>query len=178
MFKASPGSSNKKYLQKLDQPKQEENRKFRAQFLHNSYIVAKVRVVTFSFLCPLSEKYGTFIARCNALIEKVSPCKECDGQLQPRTETAQERWAGDGHEAPGGVLLLQPHAKRLPALVLVCAQGEGCYFFVCVPTIREIRDFNREEYGTNRERVCINSGGVSSVTGASVRSLMTALSWR
>eukprot|EP01052_Picozoa_sp_SAG31_P038338 SAG31_NODE_5104_length_2741_cov_2.688115_3_plen_187_part_00 len=33
----------------------------------------KVRVVTFSFLCPLFEKYGTFIARCNALIEKVSP---------------------------------------------------------------------------------------------------------
>eukprot|EP01052_Picozoa_sp_SAG31_P025986 SAG31_NODE_2319_length_5944_cov_9.686056_8_plen_263_part_00 len=32
-----------------------------------------VRVVTFSFLCPLSERYGTFIARCNALIEKVSP---------------------------------------------------------------------------------------------------------
>eukprot|EP01052_Picozoa_sp_SAG31_P025480 SAG31_NODE_2235_length_6123_cov_2.723274_8_plen_173_part_00 len=30
--------------------------------------------VTFSFLCQLSEKYGTFIARCNALIEKVSPC--------------------------------------------------------------------------------------------------------
>eukprot|EP01052_Picozoa_sp_SAG31_P014653 SAG31_NODE_918_length_11020_cov_14.801392_11_plen_151_part_00 len=34
----------------------------------------KVRAVTFSFLCPLSEKYGTFIARCNALIEKVSTC--------------------------------------------------------------------------------------------------------
>eukprot|EP01052_Picozoa_sp_SAG31_P027256 SAG31_NODE_2535_length_5550_cov_3.770134_5_plen_341_part_00 len=32
----------------------------------------RVRVVTFSFLCPLLEKYGTFIARCNALIEKVS----------------------------------------------------------------------------------------------------------
>eukprot|EP01052_Picozoa_sp_SAG31_P046968 SAG31_NODE_9196_length_1317_cov_1.844007_1_plen_306_part_10 len=31
-----------------------------------------VRVVTFSFLCPLLEKYGAFIARCNALIEKVS----------------------------------------------------------------------------------------------------------
>eukprot|EP01052_Picozoa_sp_SAG31_P003444 SAG31_NODE_133_length_23315_cov_4.858847_6_plen_1809_part_00 len=30
-------------------------------------------VVAFSFLCPLLEKYGTFIARCNALIEKVSP---------------------------------------------------------------------------------------------------------
>eukprot|EP01052_Picozoa_sp_SAG31_P012502 SAG31_NODE_733_length_12491_cov_7.073112_7_plen_194_part_00 len=28
--------------------------------------------VTFSFLCQLLEKYGTFIARCNALIEKVS----------------------------------------------------------------------------------------------------------
>eukprot|EP01052_Picozoa_sp_SAG31_P028830 SAG31_NODE_2815_length_5045_cov_3.196522_9_plen_312_part_00 len=25
-------------------------------------------------MCPLCEKYGTFIARCNALIEKVSPC--------------------------------------------------------------------------------------------------------
>ena len=32
----------------------------------------KVRAVAFSFLCPLLEKYGTFIARCNALIEKVS----------------------------------------------------------------------------------------------------------
>eukprot|EP01052_Picozoa_sp_SAG31_P018546 SAG31_NODE_1318_length_8823_cov_3.108780_2_plen_221_part_00 len=32
----------------------------------------QVRAVTFSFLCPLLEKYGTFIARCNALIEKVS----------------------------------------------------------------------------------------------------------
>eukprot|EP01052_Picozoa_sp_SAG31_P002493 SAG31_NODE_88_length_26714_cov_6.972046_17_plen_322_part_00 len=29
-------------------------------------------VVTFSFLCQLFEKYGIFIARCNALIEKVS----------------------------------------------------------------------------------------------------------
>eukprot|EP01052_Picozoa_sp_SAG31_P035907 SAG31_NODE_4398_length_3239_cov_6.414380_2_plen_191_part_00 len=29
--------------------------------------------VTFSFVCPLSEKHGTSIARCNALIEKVSP---------------------------------------------------------------------------------------------------------
>eukprot|EP01052_Picozoa_sp_SAG31_P005548 SAG31_NODE_245_length_19224_cov_10.210614_2_plen_154_part_00 len=34
----------------------------------------QVRAVTFSLLCPLLEKYGTFIARCNALIEKVSPC--------------------------------------------------------------------------------------------------------
>eukprot|EP01052_Picozoa_sp_SAG31_P019818 SAG31_NODE_1462_length_8242_cov_5.541135_10_plen_152_part_00 len=25
------------------------------------------------FVCPLLDKYGTFIARCNALIEKVSP---------------------------------------------------------------------------------------------------------
>ena len=36
-------------------------------------LVTQVRGVTFSFLCPLLEKYGTFIARCNALIEKVSP---------------------------------------------------------------------------------------------------------
>eukprot|EP01052_Picozoa_sp_SAG31_P020464 SAG31_NODE_1540_length_7954_cov_3.521961_4_plen_290_part_00 len=35
---------------------------------------SQVRVVTFSFLCPLLEKYGTFIARCSALIEKVSTC--------------------------------------------------------------------------------------------------------
>eukprot|EP01052_Picozoa_sp_SAG31_P019284 SAG31_NODE_1400_length_8499_cov_2.809762_3_plen_180_part_00 len=35
-----------------------------------------VSVVTFSFLCSLSEKYGTFIVRCNALIEKVSPCRQ------------------------------------------------------------------------------------------------------
>eukprot|EP01052_Picozoa_sp_SAG31_P026741 SAG31_NODE_2446_length_5678_cov_9.411185_8_plen_213_part_00 len=30
------------------------------------------------FLCPLSEKCGTFIARCNALIEKVSTCVRDD----------------------------------------------------------------------------------------------------
>eukprot|EP01052_Picozoa_sp_SAG31_P014986 SAG31_NODE_948_length_10825_cov_9.412829_19_plen_166_part_00 len=43
-----------------------------------------VRVVTFSFLCPLLEKYGTFIARCNALIEKVSSFRDSlpvDGDL-------------------------------------------------------------------------------------------------
>eukprot|EP01052_Picozoa_sp_SAG31_P052032 SAG31_NODE_12644_length_927_cov_1.437198_3_plen_120_part_01 len=34
-------------------------------------LLQPVRVVTFSFLCPLLEKCGTFIARCNALIEKV-----------------------------------------------------------------------------------------------------------
>eukprot|EP01052_Picozoa_sp_SAG31_P022937 SAG31_NODE_1852_length_7072_cov_12.649792_5_plen_313_part_00 len=33
--------------------------------------------------------------------------------------------------------------------------GEGCYFLVFVPTIRETRYFNRETYGTNRESVCI-----------------------
>eukprot|EP01052_Picozoa_sp_SAG31_P024127 SAG31_NODE_2032_length_6625_cov_3.010113_5_plen_561_part_00 len=38
--------------------------------------MCQVRAVTFSFLCPLLEKYGTFIAICNALIEKVSPCMQ------------------------------------------------------------------------------------------------------
>eukprot|EP01052_Picozoa_sp_SAG31_P024940 SAG31_NODE_2156_length_6309_cov_30.741707_4_plen_70_part_00 len=33
----------------------------------------EVRAVTFSFSRPLLEKYGTFIARCDALIEKGSP---------------------------------------------------------------------------------------------------------
>eukprot|EP01052_Picozoa_sp_SAG31_P050278 SAG31_NODE_11401_length_1032_cov_1.012821_1_plen_205_part_10 len=31
----------------------------------------------FLVLCPLLEKCGTFIARCDALIEKVSPCVGC-----------------------------------------------------------------------------------------------------
>eukprot|EP01052_Picozoa_sp_SAG31_P030304 SAG31_NODE_3096_length_4680_cov_1.703995_9_plen_76_part_00 len=36
-------------------------------------------------------------------------------------------------------------------------KGEGCYFlvFVQLPGIREIRDFNREKYGTNRESVTL-----------------------
>eukprot|EP01052_Picozoa_sp_SAG31_P028316 SAG31_NODE_2723_length_5187_cov_7.411164_4_plen_180_part_00 len=51
-----------------------------------------VRVVTFSFLCPLLEKYGTFIARCNALIEKVSSFRACETGWQscgphPRTRS-------------------------------------------------------------------------------------------
>eukprot|EP01052_Picozoa_sp_SAG31_P004503 SAG31_NODE_187_length_20848_cov_22.521953_9_plen_214_part_00 len=32
-------------------------------------------------------------------------------------------------------------------------RGKGCYFLVFCATIREIRDFNREKYGTNRESV-------------------------
>eukprot|EP01052_Picozoa_sp_SAG31_P046746 SAG31_NODE_9063_length_1341_cov_1.722222_1_plen_92_part_00 len=39
-----------------------------------AFVMLQVRGVTFSFLCPLFEKYGTFIERCNALIEKVSTC--------------------------------------------------------------------------------------------------------
>eukprot|EP01052_Picozoa_sp_SAG31_P047221 SAG31_NODE_9357_length_1290_cov_1.521411_1_plen_241_part_01 len=44
-----------------------------------SQLARTVRVVTFSFLCPLLEKYGTFIARCNALIEKVSSFRVSTG---------------------------------------------------------------------------------------------------
>eukprot|EP01052_Picozoa_sp_SAG31_P058065 SAG31_NODE_17536_length_667_cov_1.073944_1_plen_55_part_01 len=39
-------------------------------------LLHSVRAVTFSFLCQLLEKYGTFIARCNALIEKVSSFRD------------------------------------------------------------------------------------------------------
>eukprot|EP01052_Picozoa_sp_SAG31_P013746 SAG31_NODE_835_length_11646_cov_11.142201_6_plen_117_part_00 len=35
------------------------------------------------------------------------------------------------------------------------ACGEGRYFLVFVPTIREIRDFSREKYGTDRESVTL-----------------------
>eukprot|EP01052_Picozoa_sp_SAG31_P033955 SAG31_NODE_3902_length_3768_cov_5.032979_4_plen_160_part_00 len=51
-------------------------------------IAVQVRVVTFSFLCPLLEKYWTFIARCNALIEKVSPCTDLQAveELDERDE--------------------------------------------------------------------------------------------
>eukprot|EP01052_Picozoa_sp_SAG31_P027347 SAG31_NODE_2553_length_5503_cov_24.613064_4_plen_118_part_00 len=33
--------------------------------------------------------------------------------------------------------------------------GKGCYFFVFVPTIREIRDFYREMQRTNRESIIL-----------------------
>eukprot|EP01052_Picozoa_sp_SAG31_P023749 SAG31_NODE_1978_length_6749_cov_5.971579_4_plen_354_part_00 len=52
---------------------------------YDNMLMDTVRVVTFSFLCPLLEKYGTFIVRCNALIEKVSsfrgPCPRCQMDL-------------------------------------------------------------------------------------------------
>eukprot|EP01052_Picozoa_sp_SAG31_P027773 SAG31_NODE_2627_length_5351_cov_3.055979_4_plen_844_part_00 len=51
----------------------------------------QVRVVTFSFLCPLLEKYGTFIARCNALIEKVSPCIGMTLQIEVPPEIDAEK---------------------------------------------------------------------------------------
>eukprot|EP01052_Picozoa_sp_SAG31_P024308 SAG31_NODE_2059_length_6539_cov_4.699845_4_plen_152_part_00 len=44
-------------------------------------------------MCPLLEKYGTFIARCNALIEKVSPCRAASGD---------ESSGGIGAGGPGG----------------------------------------------------------------------------
>eukprot|EP01052_Picozoa_sp_SAG31_P034213 SAG31_NODE_3964_length_3711_cov_31.881229_2_plen_415_part_00 len=47
-------------------------------------------------MCQLLEKYGTFIARCNVLIEKVSPCIETadlprDELLRRRAELLRER---------------------------------------------------------------------------------------
>eukprot|EP01052_Picozoa_sp_SAG31_P009999 SAG31_NODE_535_length_14348_cov_11.339603_22_plen_186_part_00 len=39
----------------------------------------------FSFLCPVSEKYGTLIERCNALIENVSPCTDGSFPLGEQT---------------------------------------------------------------------------------------------
>eukprot|EP01052_Picozoa_sp_SAG31_P006624 SAG31_NODE_306_length_17979_cov_7.825447_11_plen_257_part_00 len=62
-----------------------------------------VRAVTFSFLCPLLEKCGTFIARCNALIEKVSPCS---AQHLERSD----RWPGRGQ-----VPHVQPAVQVPPA---------------------------------------------------------------
>eukprot|EP01052_Picozoa_sp_SAG31_P055214 SAG31_NODE_15122_length_769_cov_2.356716_1_plen_194_part_01 len=45
------------------------------------------------------------------------------------------------------------NARVLPLLHATlgtdCRLGKGCYFLVFVPTIREIRDFNREKDGTN-----------------------------
>eukprot|EP01052_Picozoa_sp_SAG31_P028215 SAG31_NODE_2704_length_5215_cov_11.187647_4_plen_217_part_00 len=55
-----------------------------------------VRAVPFSFLYPLSEKYGTFIARCNALIEKVSALSDYarTGGTSPAFRRARARRAG------------------------------------------------------------------------------------
>eukprot|EP01052_Picozoa_sp_SAG31_P048228 SAG31_NODE_9998_length_1198_cov_2.047316_2_plen_84_part_00 len=46
-------------------------------------------------------------------------------------------------------------ATQMIDMVDLNGDGEGCYFLVFVPTIREIRDFNREKYGTNRESVAL-----------------------
>eukprot|EP01052_Picozoa_sp_SAG31_P049979 SAG31_NODE_11194_length_1056_cov_1.170324_1_plen_266_part_01 len=43
------------------------------QWMRDGFYGISVRSY-FLVLCPLFEKYGTFIAGCNALIEKVSPC--------------------------------------------------------------------------------------------------------
>eukprot|EP01052_Picozoa_sp_SAG31_P009250 SAG31_NODE_482_length_15056_cov_5.057364_14_plen_226_part_00 len=52
-------------------------------------LLAGVRAVTFSFLCPLFEKYGTLIERCTALIEKVpsfrAPLRPCAVSTTGRT---------------------------------------------------------------------------------------------
>eukprot|EP01052_Picozoa_sp_SAG31_P040198 SAG31_NODE_5765_length_2336_cov_21.434063_1_plen_170_part_10 len=54
----------------------------------------QVRAVTFSFLCQLLEKYGTFIARCNALIAEVSSCIGCSqAALDDADDSADPRAA-------------------------------------------------------------------------------------
>eukprot|EP01052_Picozoa_sp_SAG31_P012869 SAG31_NODE_762_length_12275_cov_14.077119_4_plen_664_part_00 len=65
-------------------------------------VFAVVRAVTFSFLCPLLEKCETFIARCNALIEKVStflgvhPCNimawTAKGHVRQAARSAKCNW--------------------------------------------------------------------------------------
>eukprot|EP01052_Picozoa_sp_SAG31_P013697 SAG31_NODE_830_length_11688_cov_35.424023_3_plen_1278_part_00 len=61
-------------------------------------------------MCPLLEKYGTFIERCNALIEKVSPCADHTGKLDA-TQALQAaiRYA----QTVGAVLLLPSGVYRV-----------------------------------------------------------------
>ena len=48
MFKANAGAPNTKYLQKLDEPKKDENKEFRGKFLMNSFIVAQNAMQSFN----------------------------------------------------------------------------------------------------------------------------------
>lgn len=48
MFKANAGAPNTKYLQKLDEPKKDENKDFRGKFMMNSFIVAQNAMQSFN----------------------------------------------------------------------------------------------------------------------------------
>lgn len=48
MFKANAGAPNTKYLQKLDEPKKDENKEFRGKFMMNSFIVAQNAMQSFN----------------------------------------------------------------------------------------------------------------------------------
>eukprot|EP01052_Picozoa_sp_SAG31_P009911 SAG31_NODE_531_length_14413_cov_7.712659_13_plen_312_part_00 len=96
-------------------------------------------------MCPLLEKYGTFIERCNALIEKVSPCigrltRECwqwllDEYLGRIAAAFAESAGGldgiflalhgamviDGEDDPEGYLLERIRDIVGPAVPVVCA---------------------------------------------------------
>eukprot|EP01052_Picozoa_sp_SAG31_P033804 SAG31_NODE_3867_length_3800_cov_23.537422_6_plen_176_part_00 len=112
-----------------------------------------VSVVTFSLLCQLFEKYGAFIARCNALIEKVS---SCSASLLLYDMGKMDVFAVGAalyrkNEA-GTPLLFTVYTAADTALAAMIAKdpgewgrdGEGCYFLVFVQLF--------EKYGTLIER--------------------------
>eukprot|EP01052_Picozoa_sp_SAG31_P014155 SAG31_NODE_870_length_11338_cov_14.525047_7_plen_182_part_00 len=90
----------------------------------------------FLVFVQLFEKYGTSIERNTALIEKVSPCSArvfgCGNARGPR--------------AP---------QLRCTDCELLARIRSGVLLSRFCATIREIRDFNREKYGTNRESVAL-----------------------
>eukprot|EP01052_Picozoa_sp_SAG31_P033985 SAG31_NODE_3909_length_3762_cov_2.740923_6_plen_90_part_00 len=78
-----------------------------------------VRAVTFSFLCPLIEKCGTFIARCNALIEKVSSFSVSHRRWMVNHDRG--RGAGSGARA---AVLVGPVVMGLQSIFIAPA-GQG-----------------------------------------------------
>eukprot|EP01052_Picozoa_sp_SAG31_P004500 SAG31_NODE_187_length_20848_cov_22.521953_6_plen_290_part_00 len=79
-------------------------------------------------MCPLCEKYGTFIARCNALIEKVSPCIRSDRSRDPGSAALVVCLAQALDDSPSKAAVdcckfVDPHFPPQP-----CALGSDTYY--------------------------------------------------
>eukprot|EP01052_Picozoa_sp_SAG31_P032861 SAG31_NODE_3649_length_4028_cov_2.261644_2_plen_200_part_00 len=100
--------------------------------------VVKIEVVRDGF-----ELYGSAaaVARATKMI------REKSASLKPSKNGARRGSTARSESSAAASVVSEPSD------VAAADAGKGGYFLVSVPTVREIRDFNREIYGTNRESI-------------------------
>eukprot|EP01052_Picozoa_sp_SAG31_P023373 SAG31_NODE_1923_length_6914_cov_3.243580_3_plen_179_part_00 len=121
-------------------------------------------------MCPLLEKYGTFIERCNALIKKVSPCIQRRKLFQNIGAVCGFAFVGTLVSTFVIAMTMYAAGGWAPAVPDGAAQGEGMVsgvaFSLFVQLFEKDGTLIEREYGTDRESATLQSVLESLVFGS------------